>query len=82
MKKYIPIAKRSKKEQKAENASKRGSWNGINPVTRKPVNPKAYDRKRAWEWSDDDSTTVPYIYTSLFLATCSGHFCCIESMFL
>jgi hypothetical protein len=81
MEKYIPIAKRSKKEQKAENASKRGSWNGINPVTRKPVNPKAYDRKRAREWSDDDSTTVPFI-CNLFSAAYSGHFCCIESMSL
>ena len=34
------IEKLSKKQQKAINAKKRGSWYGVNPVTRKPENPK------------------------------------------
>lgn len=44
--KYIPISKRSKKEQRALHAAKRGSWNGLNPVTRKPPNSRAYDRRK------------------------------------
>lgn len=47
MKKMIPLSKQSKKEQRRYYALKRGSWNGISPVTRKPKNPKAYDRRRA-----------------------------------
>lgn len=43
--KYIPVSKRSKKEQRALHAAKRGSWNGLNPVTRKPPNSRAYDRR-------------------------------------
>ena len=39
--KFVPLEKRSKKEQKAY------SWNGVNPVTRVVPNKKGYDRKRA-----------------------------------
>ena len=42
----IPLAKQSKKKQKMYHAAKRGSWQGINPVTRKPDDPKAYNRAR------------------------------------
>lgn len=45
MEKYVPIEKQSKKAQKAENARKRGSWNGVNPVTRCVESKKAYNRK-------------------------------------
>ncbi|MCL2003646.1 MAG: hypothetical protein FWG72_06550 [Oscillospiraceae bacterium] len=51
---YIPLEKRSKREQKAYFAGRRGSWGGVNPVTRKPPNPKAYNRKKSgqrYEWS-------------------------------
>lgn len=34
MKKFIPIEKQSKKAQKAYHSQMRGSWNGVNPVTR------------------------------------------------
>ncbi len=47
MKKLIPFEKLSKKEQKKLNAAKRGSWGAVNPVTRKPENPKAYNRRKA-----------------------------------
>ena len=39
-KKFIPFAKRSKKEQKKENAKHRGSWNGVNPATRVQMSDK------------------------------------------
>ena len=51
--KYVPLEKRSKKEQKAYHAQQRGSWNGVNPVTRVVPNKKVYDRKRAKARRDD-----------------------------
>ncbi len=47
MEKLIPYEKLSKKEQKKLNAAKRGSWGAVKPVTRKPENPKAYNRRKA-----------------------------------
>ena len=44
--KFIPLEKQSKQKQREFHANKRGDWGGINPVTRKPPNPKAYDRKK------------------------------------
>lgn len=46
MSKYVPLEKRSKKEQKAFHAVQRGSWNGVNPVSRKTESKKAYKRSR------------------------------------
>jgi len=59
MQKFIPFEKLSKKKKKELNAKNRGSWYGINPVTRKPENSKAYNRKKAQKWSDD-SIAVPF----------------------
>lgn len=47
MEKFVPFDKLSKKKQRELNSMKRGSWGGLNPVTRKPANPKAYNRKTA-----------------------------------
>lgn len=47
MGKFIPYEKLSKKEQQKLNKAKRGTWGEVNPVTRKPMNSKAYNRKRA-----------------------------------
>jgi len=44
---YIPMEKRSKREQREYHAAQRGSWGSMNPVTRKPPNPKAYNRKKS-----------------------------------
>ena len=38
--------KQSKKQQRAFYAAKRGSWNGVNPVTRVVPSKKLYDRNR------------------------------------
>ena len=46
MKTYVPLEKRSKKEQKAYYAAKRGSWHGVNPVTKTIPNKKHYNRKK------------------------------------
>ena len=60
MKKFTAYEKLSKKKQREINALKRGSWCGMNPVTRKPENPKAYNRRKARKW-DDVSTDVSFI---------------------
>lgn len=57
MEKFIPYEKLSKKKQREQDARRRGTW-ALNPVTRKPVNPKAYDRKKAHKWNYDDSAGV------------------------
>ena len=71
MEKFIPFEKLSKRKQRELNAQKRGSWYGLNPVTRKPENPKAYNRRKARKWSDD-SMTVPFdsFATGFFLLRC------------
>ena len=47
MERFIPYEKLSKKKKRELDAMKRGSWGGLNPVTRRPENPKAYNRKKA-----------------------------------
>ena len=44
---FTPLKKQSKQKQKKYHASKRGTWGEINPVTRKPPNPKAYRRRKS-----------------------------------
>ena len=46
MKQIVPLKKQSKREQKEYHAQQRGSWNGVNAVTRIIPNGKAYDRNR------------------------------------
>ena len=50
MEKFVPYEKLSKKEQQKINTARRGTWGDLNPVTRKPVNSKSYNRKRAQAW--------------------------------
>lgn len=59
MEKFVPYEKLSKKARRELDAARRGSWNGLNPVTRKSPNPKAYNRQKARKWSDD-ATIVPF----------------------
>jgi hypothetical protein len=44
--KYVPIEKRSKKAKQELAKARRGTWGALNPVTRKPANPKAYNRRK------------------------------------
>ena len=55
MEKFVPFEKLSQKKQRELNAKRRGTWDGISPVTRKAKNVKAYNRKKAQKWSDDYS---------------------------
>lgn len=45
MQKMVPLKKQSKRAQKEFHNKQRGSWYGVNPVTRTVPNGKAYDRK-------------------------------------
>ncbi|MBE6899679.1 MAG: hypothetical protein E7479_03300 [Ruminococcaceae bacterium] len=62
MKKFIPFEKLSKKKKRELNAMRRKDWNGINPVTRKPENPKAYNRKAARKRNDFDSVPLCFLF--------------------
>lgn len=46
MDKYIPKNKLNKSARRKLDLQRRRSWGIINPVTRKPPNPKAYNRKK------------------------------------
>lgn len=46
MKQFIPYDKRSKKDQKEHTLKQRGSWNGVNPVTKTTKRPNTYKRSK------------------------------------
>ncbi|MBQ8975212.1 MAG: hypothetical protein IJ072_05760 [Oscillospiraceae bacterium] len=62
MEKFTPYAKLSKKKKRQLDAMARKGWNGISPVTRRPENPKAYNRAKARKWRDDPSDTAPLFF--------------------
>ena len=47
MKQTVALSKQSKRVQKEYHKKQRGSWYGLNPVTRTVPNKKAYDRNNA-----------------------------------
>ena len=68
MEKFIPYEKLSKKKKRELDQKRRGSWNGLNPVTRMPPNPKAYNRQKARKWNDDSSPCfLCFLCNELFL---------------
>ena len=50
MEKLIPYEKLSKKEKRRLDQAKRRTWGERNPVTRKPENSKAYNRRNSQNW--------------------------------
>lgn len=46
MEKYISYEKMSKKQQKLVNASKRGNWGNVKPITKVKASAKVYNRKK------------------------------------
>ena len=51
MERFTPYDKLSKKKKRELDTQRRGSWS-MNPVTRKPANPKAYDRRKVRQMED------------------------------
>lgn len=49
MEKNIPFEKLSKKKQRELNTKMRGSWYGLNPVTRRPDNSKSLQQTKGAE---------------------------------
>ena len=47
MTRLVPIRKQSKKAKKKYYAQQRGSWNGVNPVSRKVSNGKTSSRTKS-----------------------------------
>ena len=68
MEKYIPYEKLSKKEKCKLDAAKRGTWGDLNPVTRKPENSRAYNRKRC----RIGGRTFPILHLFISLRTISN----------
>lgn len=62
MEKFIPYEKLSKKEKRKLDSARRGTWGEISPVTRKPQNSKAYNRKRTQDWKKDLPDPVSVIF--------------------
>ena len=50
MEKFIPYGKLSKKEKRKIDQAKRQTRGELNPVTRKPVSSKAYNRRKSQDW--------------------------------
>ena len=59
MKQFIPYEKLSKKGKRKADLAKRQTWGELNPVTRKPENSRAYNRKKARDWKREIHDTNP-----------------------
>jgi len=62
MEKFIPYEKLSKKEKRKIDQARRQTWGELNPVTRKPTNSKAYNRRKTQDWKRDvPPNPVPFL---------------------
>ena len=66
MERFIPYEKLSKKEKRKADIAKRATWGGINPVTRKPLSSKAYNRNKSRNWMRDDHDTNSGVFVCTF----------------
>ena len=58
MDKMISYSKMAKKKRRELDRRKRGTWAGVNPVTRRPENSRAYDRRKAQDWKKDSGPAL------------------------
>ena len=66
MEKFIPYEKLSEKEKRRIDQARRQTWGELNPVTRKPENSRAYNKRKTQNWRKDLPNSVPFylgIYT-------------------
>lgn len=68
MEKFVPYEKLSKKQKRAMDRQHRKDWGNISPVTRKPENPKAYNRRKAQKRSDDFSSVSFFLSCGFYAA--------------
>ena len=64
---FIPLEKQSKRKQREYNTSRRKDWGGLNPVTRKPPNPKAYNRKKSGQRYEHEPSPGFQFFTQLLI---------------
>ena len=57
MESFIPYEKLSKKKKRERDAARRVRWQR-SPVTRRPANPRAYDRRKARKETQDDPSVL------------------------
>lgn len=62
MEKFIPYGKLSKKGKRKLDSARRTTWGERNPVTRKPQNSKAYNRRKAQNWKKELPDSVPFLF--------------------
>lgn len=62
MEKFIPYEKLSKKEKRKLDSVRRATWGELSPVTRKPQNSKAYNRRKAQNWKKELPNSVPFLF--------------------
>ena len=53
MKNFIPYEKLSKKEKRKVDRTRRQTWGGLSPVTRKPECSRAYNRRKSQDWKGE-----------------------------
>lgn len=70
MRKVIDLKKQSKKAQKAFHAQQRGSWNGLNPITRVVPNGKAYSRAKVKAEAHKDACRPFFLPSNFTLRQC------------
>lgn len=63
--KYIPYEKLSKKEKRKIDSCRRKIWGNLNPVTRKPANSKAYNRKKNQYWKDELHSADSFLLSAI-----------------
>ena len=68
MEKFIPYEKLSKKEKRKIDQVRRQTWGELNPVTRKPENSKAYNRKRTQDWKKELPNPASFVLFSCYTA--------------
>ena len=64
MEKCIPYEKLSKKEKRKMDLAKRQTWGELNPVTRKPENSKAYNRRKTQGWKRELPLNPVFLFTT------------------
>ena len=69
--KVTPLKKQSKKNQRKFHAAKRGSWNGVSPITRVVQSKRIYDRNRAKQESRQSADRTKFHKTHNIFFGCT-----------
>ena len=67
MENFIPYEQLSKKEKRKINQAGRQTWGALNPVTRKPENSKAYNRRKTQDWKRELPPNPVFRFMNLFI---------------